>query len=103
MHSEVSISQDEHTEWRFGPDHLPPMSNADARDWLDAEFTRLGSEPLRPTGKLLLADKVLVLARDAGPDLLGDADWGPQFARAVSAALAKPVVRIDLKAMAVSY
>ena len=79
------------------------MSNAEARDWLDAQFTQLGSEPLRPTGKLLLADKVLVVARDAGPQLLGDPQWGPNFARAASAVLAKPVVSIDLAAMTMSF
>ena len=103
MQSEVRVVQDERTEWRFELDHLPPMGNAEARDWLDAQFVQLGSEPLRPTGKLLLADKVLVVARDAGPRLLDDAAWGPQFARAASAALGKPVVCVDLGAMAVSY
>ncbi len=103
MQSEVRVIQDERTEWRFDLDHAAPMSNAEARDWLDAQFTQLGSEPLRPTGKLLLADKVLVVARDAGARLLDDAEWGQNFARAASAALAKPVVRIDLGAMTVSY
>jgi hypothetical protein len=103
MRSEVCVTQDERTEWRFEPDLAVPMSGAEARDWLDAQFTRLGSEPLRPSGKLLLADKVLVVARDAGPGLLSDAAWGRQFARAASVALDRPVVRIDLRAMTVSY
>ena len=103
MQSEVRVIQDERTEWRFDLDPAAPMGNAEARDWLDAQFTQLGSEPLRPTGKLLLADKVLVVARDAGPAQLSDADWGTQFARAASAALARPVVSIDLRAMTVSY
>ena len=103
MQSQVSVVQDEQTEWVFALDAAMPMTNAEARDWLDAQFVQLGSEPLRPTGKLLLADKVLVVARDAGPRLLNDAEWGPAFARAASAALAKPVVRVDLGAMAVSY
>lgn len=103
MQSEVRVIQDERTEWRFDLDQAAPMSHADGRAWLDAQFTQLGSEPLRPTGKLLLADKVLVVARDAGPRLLNDAEWGQAFARAASAALAKPVVRIDLGAMTISY
>jgi hypothetical protein len=103
MRSEVCVTQDERTEWRFELDAAAPMSNAEARDWLDAQFTQLGCEPLRASGKLLLADKVLVVARDAGARLLGDAAWGPQFARAASAALGRPVVRVDLRAMAVSY
>ncbi len=41
-------------------------------------------EPLRPTGKLLLADKVVVVARAAGAGLLADAGWGPKFAQAAA-------------------
>ena len=103
MQSQVSVVQDEQTEWVFALDAAMPMTNAEARDWLDAQFVQLGSEPLRPTGKLLLADKVLVVARDAGPRLLNDPQWSREFARAASAALDKPVVRIDLGAMTVSY
>lgn len=103
MQSEVRVIQDERTEWAFELDHATPMTNAEGRDWLDAQFVHLGSEPLRPTGKLLLADKVLVVARDAGARLLNDAAWGPQFARAASAALGKPVISIDLAAMSVAY
>ena len=103
MQSEVRVIQDERTEWRFDLDHAAPMDNAQARAWLDTQFTQLGGEPLRPTGKLLLADKVLVVAREAGARRLDYPAWAQDFARAASAALAKPVVRIDLAAMTVSY
>ena len=103
MQSEVRVIQDERNEWTFALDHQPPMTAAEGREWLDAQFTALGSEPLRPTGKLLLADKVLVVARDAGPAKLSDTSWGTDFARAASAALARPVVSVDLRAMTVSY
>ena len=43
------------------------------------------------------------VARAAGPDLLSNADWLLAFARATQGALAKPVVRIDLQTMAISY
>lgn len=103
MQSEVRVIQDERTEWRFELDHTSPLSPHEAREWLDAQFIALESEPLRATGKLLLADKVLVVARDAGPRLLNDAAWGTQFARAASAVLGKPVVVVDLRAMTISY
>ena len=53
--------------------------------------------------KLLLADKVVVVARAAGAGLLADAAWGPQFAQAAAAALGKPVALIDVPAMSVSF
>ncbi|HNQ10402.1 MAG TPA: hypothetical protein PKM45_08250, partial [Giesbergeria sp.] len=71
--------------------------------WLDGEFTAMECEPLRASGKLLLADKVLVVARDAGVSRLGDREWLGQFARAVTAALSRPVVRIDLQGMTIAY
>ena len=56
MQSEVRVIQDERTEWRFDLDSAAPMSNAEGRNWLDAQFTQLGGVPLRPTGKLLLEE-----------------------------------------------
>lgn len=103
MQSEVRVVQDELTEWCFPLNPPLSMSSAEGREWLNAQFVQLGSEPLRPTGKLLLADMVLVVARDSGPKLLSDQEWGQRFAQATSAALGKPVVRIDLKGMTVSY
>lgn len=103
MQSEVRIIQDERTEWCFKLDGQPPMDRAQARDWLDTQFVELGCEPLRPSGKVLLADKLMALAGAAAPALLEHPDWGPHFARAASAALDKPVVRIDLAAMTVSF
>ena len=64
---------------------------------------RLECEPLRASGKVLTADKVLTVARAAGAPLLSDPVWSLDFARATSAALAKVVVRVDVPAMAISY
>ena len=79
------------------------MAHEEARLWLDGEFTAMECEPLRASGKVLLADKVLVVARDAGVSRLGDREWLGQFARAVTAALSRPVVRIDLQGMTIAY
>ena len=103
MQSQVRITQDERTEWRFDLDHLPAMGNAEARAWLDEQFVALDCEPLRPTGKLLLADKVMVVARDAGPQRLSDPEWGPTFARAAAATLGKPIIHVDLASMTLAF
>lgn len=103
MQSEVRVTQDERTEWCFKLDGLPPLDRQQARDWLDQQFVQLECTPLRPGGKVLMADKIMTVAREAGPALLGNADWGQAFARAASAALGKPVVRIDLASMTVSF
>ncbi|WP_028605892.1 hypothetical protein [Ottowia thiooxydans] len=103
MQNEVRVIQDERTEWSFELKNPSSLTSAEGRAWLDEQFNQLGSEPLRPTGKLLVADIVLVVARDAGPKLLSDPNWGQSFAEAASAALGKPVVRINLAGMTVSY
>ena len=71
--------------------------------WLDDQFTQMCCEPLRPTGKLLAADKVVVAAEAAGPAKFTEPEWSQEFARAVSAALGKPVVHIDVASLSITY
>jgi len=103
MLSSVRVVIDPQTDFRFDLDEVQPMPHEAARVWLDEQFTALDCEPLRASGKVLTADKVLVVAQAAGARLLGDAAWGGEFARAASAALAKPVVTVDLSTMSISF
>lgn len=103
MHREVSVTLSPSEEYRFDLESQAPMGNEEARRWLDEQFTQLDCEPLRASGKVLTADKVLTVAQAAGTRLFTDATWSQGFARAVSAALGKPVVRVDVPAMAISY
>ncbi len=74
-----------------------------ARDWLDVQVVELGCEPLRASGKLLRADKVLVVARDAGSERFADPVWSKAFAAAAVALLDKTAIEIDVDGMAVTY
>jgi hypothetical protein len=74
-----------------------------ARAWLDKQFVALECEPLRASGKVLTADKILVVTQAAGAKLLGDAKWSAEYVAAVSAALGKPMIRVDVPAMAITY
>ena len=103
MHSEVSVSWGEAAIYRFDLEEQPPMTHEAARAWLDEQFVALDCEPLRPTGKLLLADKVMVVARDAGPQRLSDPEWGSTFARAAAATLGKPIIHMDLASMTLAF
>jgi hypothetical protein len=103
MRSEVSVTFRNGPPVRIDLNEVQPMPHESARKWLDEQFTQMGCEPLRPTGKLLMADKVLVVAQAAGPQQFADTAWAQTFARATSASLAKPVIHIDVPAMAVSY
>lgn len=103
MHSEVSVKLTGDQEFRFDLEGAEPMGHEAGRRWLDEQFISLDCEPLRASGKVLLADKVLTVARAAGAPLMQDAAWLRDFARAASAALAKPIVRVDVPGMAVTF
>lgn len=81
-----------------------PLSAEAARQWLDDQFLAHDCAPLRPTGKVLIADKVMALASAAGAaQFQRDADWAQAFARAVLGALGRPVVTVDVAGGTISY
>jgi len=103
MRSEVTVTFQDSPPVRIDLNGVSPMPHDVARKWLDEQFTQMGCEPLRPTGKLLMADKVVVVAQAAGPAVFAETKWAQEFARAASAALAKPVVHIDADSLSISY
>lgn len=74
-----------------------------ARRWLDDQFVALECEPLRGSGKVLLADKLIQVAAGAGPAGFADAAWALDYARAAAGALSKALIRVDVPQQAVSY
>ena len=74
----------------------PVKSADDARRWLDQAFVDFDCEPVRASGKVLTLDKVLAVARAAGPGELEDAQWTAEFAAMALAALGKDAVSLDL-------
>ena len=103
MRSEISVTFKGSAPFSINLDDVPPMPNDEARAWLDQQFTQMECEPLRPTGKLLTADKVVVVAQAAGPAKFAEPKFSQEFARAASAALGKPVVHVDVAALSISY
>jgi hypothetical protein len=79
-------------------------SSDEARRWLDEQFVANECEPLRASGKVLTADKLLAIANAIG--LRGfeeDKSLRLAFARAAWGALSRSVVRIDVDARSISY
>ena len=106
MRSQVTVSWGAASTYHFDLEEVQPMPHDLARSWLDEQFTALQCEPIRLTGKVLTADKVLCVAQAAGEERFRDAahqDWARSYARAASAALAKPVVTVDLLTQTVGY
>ena len=105
MRQEVLVRFDARTEFEI-PVHAgqAAMAADEARRWLDEQFVANDCEPLRVSGKVLTADKVLALADGVGPQrFAGDAAFRDAFARAVVTALGQPVVRVDVEGRALTY
>lgn len=106
MRSQVIVKWSDIDSYRFDLEEVQPMPHEQARVWLDEQFTAFQCEPIRLTGKVLTADKVLCVAQAAGEARFRDAEhqsWAQAFARAASSALAKPVITVDLQSQAVGY
>jgi hypothetical protein len=79
------------------------MPQADARAWLDEQYLAFDCEPLRASGKVLVADKLLSVADAAGESQFADAAWAAQFAAAVSGSTGRDTVSIDLPGRTVRF
>jgi hypothetical protein len=103
MRSEVTVTFEGSAPVRIDLTRAQATPPETARAWLDRQFTELGCEPLRPTGKVLAADKVVVVAQAAGPVKFGDEQWALQFGCAASAVLGKPMVHVDVPSLSITY
>ena len=73
MRSQVTVTWGEPATYRIDLEEVQPMPHDAARHWLDEQFTDMGCEPIRPTGKVLTADKILCVAEAAGEQRFRDA------------------------------
>jgi len=75
-----------------------PLPTSQAGDlWLSQQFEELGCTPRSMVGKVLVLDKVLEVAREAGEKrFAGDVAWAEQYARAVLATLNRESVRVNI-------
>ncbi len=60
----VQFEADQPQEFTLHADEAQPAAD-EARRWLDEQFVANDCEPLRPSGKVLTADKVMALATTA--------------------------------------
>jgi hypothetical protein len=94
----VAFARDREYELRItaGDPPLPVAQEGDL--WLTQQFEELGCTPRSMVGKVLLLDKVLEVAREAGEQrFAGDIAWAERYARAVLATLNRISVRVDVE------
>ncbi len=83
---------------------LAGMDSRQAQDWLGQEFEAAGCVPTNPVGKLLLADKILCLAKTQSPQAYAQATpWVKAFLRAAACAMGRPLLTIDLARHSLGY
>ena len=97
MLSEVTVRLADGRSIQIDLDEVQPMPHERALDWLDKECARLRcGAPMGHGDKAFMLRKVQGVAAAARDVLLVDPSWARAFARAAVAALARPVVHIDL-------
>ncbi len=93
----VSFARNREYEFRIPASDQQPLSAEDAQVWLDRQFSEFGCTPRSMVGKVLILDKVLEVAREAGEKRFADGgDWAQGYARAVLAALDRETVYVDV-------
>lgn len=103
-HVMVSFGKDRQFEFKLGPGELAGRSVDEARQWFDREFNSLGCEVSTPTGKILIIDRILSVAKYAGEERFREQrSWAEQFARYCALILARDLIRVDVANYAIGY
>jgi hypothetical protein len=106
MSRRVIVSFGQGTEFDFNvPAAEVSGQSADAaRQWFDREFVALECDVPSPIGKILMADRLLSVAKYAGVRRFRDEpDWAAQFARNAAAMLGRDLIRVDVPNYTVGY
>ncbi len=100
----VSFGQDTEFEFFVSAADLAGHPADAARQWFDREFVALECDVPSPIGKVLIADRVLSVAKYAGAERFREQhDWAREFARNTAVMLDRDLVRVDVPNYAVGY
>lgn len=103
-HVTVVTGSGERYEFELSDADLAGMDSRRAQDWLGQEFEAAGCVPTNPVGKLLLADKIICLAKTQNEDAFAEpTPWVNGFVRAAAAAIGRAVLTIDLGNHSLGY
>ena len=103
-HVIVSFGSGAEFEYNVPVTELANQSADNARQWFDREFVALECDVPSPIGKVLIADRVLSVAKYAGAARFRDnQEWAKQFARSAALMLGRDLVRVDVPNYTVGY
>ncbi|NTV09735.1 MAG: hypothetical protein HGA47_03070, partial [Zoogloea sp.] len=96
-HLTVSFGPEREYEFRLSATDTAGLDQEAARAWLFHEFEVLECTPGNPMGKVLLLDALLNVAKYGGEARFAAAgEWARHYAAAVSVALDRPAIRVDV-------
>lgn len=100
----VSFGKNQQFEYRFALGAPDASATEAARQWFDREFKALGCEVNSPTGKVLVLDRILSVAKYAGEQRFKQQQqWADEFARYTAAMLGRDLIRVDVATYAIGY
>jgi len=100
----VSFGQDTEFEFFVPAADVAALTADAARQWFDREFVALECDVPSPIGKVLIADRVLSVAKYAGAERFRDQhEWAREFARNTAVMLDRDLVRVDVPNYTVGY
>lgn len=103
-HVIVSFGKDKEFEYKFSAGELAGKNADEARQWFGREFEALECDVATPTGKILVVDRILSVAKYAGEQRFRDQrNWAEQFARYAAVLLARDLIRVDVANYAIGY
>ena len=103
-HVIVSFGAGSEFEFKLPASEVAGQPTDAARQWFDREFVALECDVPSPIGKVLLADRVLSVAKYAGAARFRDQpDWARQFALHAATLLGRDLVRVDVPNYTVGY
>jgi hypothetical protein len=98
----VKFSESRRYEFALQERDLDGLTPDAARRWLTQQFHDMGCEPSNPTGKVLLIDKVLGVAKAMGNEpFAANEKSARDFARNAVVAFEKNALSIDVAALSV--
>ena len=103
-HVIVSFGPGTEFEFKVPAAEVAGQSADAARQWFDREFVALECDVPSPIGKVLIADRVLSVAKYAGVQRFREQrDWAEEFARNAAVMLGRDLVRVDVPNYTVGY
>ena len=103
-HVIVSFGPDAEFEYKVPVADLANQSADQARQWFDREFIALECDVPSPIGKVLIADRVLSVAKYAGAQRFRDQrEWAHQYATNAAVMLGRDLVKVDVPNYTVGF